>query len=107
MAANITGVRKYRHDASEVSGCLKYMIFGFNVLFWVSPVSHTVCIYPHWLVLFQLLGLGILTVGVWASSEKDTFNNLGKVGNIALDPAFILICIGMFIICITRMRSLR
>jgi tetraspanin-5 len=51
------------------------MIFGFNVLFW-------------------LLGLGILTVGVWAWSEKDIFNNLGKVANVALDPAFILICIG-------------
>ncbi|GJQ81611.1 hypothetical protein Trydic_g9985 [Trypoxylus dichotomus] len=67
--------RKYRRDTSEVSACLKYMIFGFNVLFW-------------------LLGLGILTVGVWAWSEKDTFNNLSKVANVALDPAFILICIG-------------
>jgi tetraspanin-5 len=38
--------------------------------------------------------LGILTVGVWAWSEKDIFNNLGKVANVALDPAFILICIG-------------
>lgn len=44
--------------------------------------------------MFQLLGLGILTVGVWAWSEKDTFNNLGKVANVALDPAFVLICIG-------------
>ncbi|XP_019873956.2 tetraspanin-5 isoform X1 [Aethina tumida] len=68
-------VRKYRRETTEVSGCLKYMIFGFNVLFW-------------------LLGLCILTVGVWAWSEKDIFNNLGKVANIALDPAFILICIG-------------
>ncbi|KAK9737594.1 Tetraspanin family [Popillia japonica] len=67
--------RKHRRDTSEVSACLKYMIFGFNVLFW-------------------LLGLGILTVGVWAWSEKDTFNNLSKVANVALDPAFILICIG-------------
>lgn len=80
MAVNLTkmpsAVRKYhRRETTEVSGCLKYMIFGFNVLFW-------------------LLGLGILTVGVWAWSEKDTFNNLGKVANIALDPAFILICIG-------------
>lgn len=68
-------VRKYKREASEVSGCLKYMIFGFNVLFW-------------------LLGLGILTIGVWAWSEKDIFNNLGRVANIALDPAFVLICIG-------------
>ncbi|CAG9836957.1 unnamed protein product [Diabrotica balteata] len=41
-----------------------------------------------------LLGLGILTIGVWAWSEKDIFNNLGKVANVALDPAFVLICIG-------------
>lgn len=46
------------------------------------------------LIVFQLLGLGILTIGVWAWSEKDIFNNLGKVANIALDPAFVLICIG-------------
>jgi tetraspanin-5 len=77
MAVNLPTmpVRKYRRETSEVSSCLKYMIFGFNVLFW-------------------LLGLGILTVGVWAWSEKDIFNNLGKVANVALDPAFILICIG-------------
>ncbi|XP_022903910.1 tetraspanin-5 isoform X3 [Onthophagus taurus] len=77
MAVNLPNmpVRKYRRETSEVSGCLKYMIFGFNVLFW-------------------LLGLGILTVGVWAWSEKDTFNNLSKIANVALDPAFILICIG-------------
>ncbi|XP_076260648.1 tetraspanin 26A isoform X1 [Rhynchophorus ferrugineus] len=68
-------IRKYRSETTEVSSCLKYMIFGFNVLFW-------------------LLGLCILTVGVWAWSEKDIFNNLGKVANIALDPAFILICVG-------------
>ncbi|CAG9857734.1 unnamed protein product [Phyllotreta striolata] len=72
---NMPTVRKYRRESTEVSGCLKYMIFGFNVLFW-------------------LLGLGILTVGVWAWSEKDIFNNLGKVANVALDPAFVLICIG-------------
>lgn len=29
-------VRKYRRDISEVSCCLKYVIFGFNVMFWVS-----------------------------------------------------------------------
>lgn len=68
-------VRKYRRETTEVSSCLKYMIFGFNVLFW-------------------LLGLGIMTIGVWAWSEKDTFNNLTKVANVALDPAFMLICIG-------------
>ena len=35
-----------------------------------------------------------MAVGVWAWNEKDMFNNFTKVTNIALDPAFILICIG-------------
>lgn len=45
-------------------------------------------------VCLQLLGLGILAVGIWAWTEKDTFNNLSKLTNIALDPAFVLILIG-------------
>ncbi|KAI5646892.1 tetraspanin family domain-containing protein [Phthorimaea operculella] len=69
------GIRKYRRDTSEVSCCLKYVIFGVNVLFW-------------------FLGLVVLAVGIWAWSEKDTFNNLSRLTNIALDPAFILICVG-------------
>ncbi|XP_068081468.1 tetraspanin-17 isoform X2 [Anabrus simplex] len=44
--------------------------------------------------VFQLLGLGILAVGIWAWTEKDTFNNLSRLTNIALDPAFILILVG-------------
>ncbi|KOX77436.1 hypothetical protein WN51_09760 [Melipona quadrifasciata] len=32
-------VRKYRRDTSEVSCCLKYVIFGFNVMFW-QHISH-------------------------------------------------------------------
>ena len=44
--------------------------------------------------IFQLLGLGILAIGVWAWTEKDTFNNLSLLTNIALDPAFIFIWAG-------------
>ncbi|XP_073991517.1 tetraspanin 26A isoform X2 [Rhodnius prolixus] len=71
----VQAIRKYRKDTSEVSCCLKYVIFGFNVLFW-------------------MLGLCILAVGIWAWSEKDTFSNLGRLANVALDPAFVLICVG-------------
>ncbi|XP_045483275.1 tetraspanin-5 isoform X2 [Harmonia axyridis] len=67
--------RKRRRNTSEVSSCLKYLIFTFNVVLW-------------------FFGLLVLAVGLWAWTEKDTFNNLGKVANIYLDPAFVLICIG-------------
>jgi len=67
--------RRRIRDTSEVSCCLKYVIFGFNVIFW-------------------LLGLCILAIGIWAWSEKDTFNNLSKLTNITLDPAFIFIWAG-------------
>ena len=36
-------VRKYRRDTSEVSCCLKYVIFGFNVMFWVSLLHPCNC----------------------------------------------------------------
>lgn len=42
----------------------------------------------------QLMGLSILAIGVWAWTEKDTFNNLSRLTNIALDPAFVLIVTG-------------
>ncbi|KAK9871218.1 hypothetical protein WA026_011496 [Henosepilachna vigintioctopunctata] len=67
--------RKRRRNSSEVSSCLKYMIFSFNVILW-------------------LFGALLTAIGLWAWTEKDTFNNLGKVANIALDPAFVLICLG-------------
>lgn len=40
------------------------------------------------------MGLSILAIGVWAWTEKDTFNNLSRLTNIALDPAFVLIVTG-------------
>ncbi|XP_048512763.1 tetraspanin-5 isoform X2 [Athalia rosae] len=86
-------VRKYRRDTSEVSCCLKYVIFGFNVMFWVSRsiIRNTATPEQN---NKTLLGLGIMAVGVWAWTEKDTFNNLSRLTNVALDPAFILILIG-------------
>ena len=66
---------RHRRDHSEVSCCLKYVIFGFNVIFW-------------------LIGLSILAIGVWAWTEKNTFHNLSLMTNITLDPAFIFIWAG-------------
>ena len=67
--------RSDHSDASEISCCLKYMIFGSNVIFWLT-------------------GLLITLVGLWAWTEKEVFNNLSRLTNIALDPAFIMICAG-------------
>jgi len=67
--------RRRRRDVSEVSCCLKYVIFGFNVIFW-------------------LLGLSILAVGVWAWTEKNAFHNISMLTNVTLDPAFLFICGG-------------
>ncbi|MPD02134.1 Tetraspanin-17 [Portunus trituberculatus] len=36
--------KRYRRDQSEVSCCLKYVIFGFNVIFWVSE---SLCLHPQ------------------------------------------------------------
>lgn len=115
-------VRKtYRRETSEVSCCLKYVIFTVNVLFWVSCnimklVYLRTCMggygcatliqfgysqfksemlnYNKYVIDSQLLGLCILAIGIWAWSEKDIINNLSKLTTIALDPAFILICSG-------------
>lgn len=35
-----------------------------------------------------------MAVGIWAWMEKDTFNNLSRLTNVALDPAFIFILVG-------------
>ncbi|KAI1291847.1 Tetraspanin-5 [Halotydeus destructor] len=66
---------KSQSDKSEISCCLKYLIFGSNVLFWT-------------------FGLTITIVGMWAWAEKDTFSNFSRIANLTLDPAFLLIVAG-------------
>ena len=72
--------------ASNMSSSDSMSSFG-----WVTWI---VCESFSWRLWIQLLGLGILAIGIWAWSEKDTFNNLSKLTNIALDPAFIFIWAG-------------
>ncbi|SPP86089.1 blast:Tetraspanin-17 [Drosophila guanche] len=68
-------VRKYRRETSEISCCLKYLLFTSNVFIFVAALM-------------------VLSVGIWAWSEKDMFRNIAKLSFIALDPAFVLIILG-------------
>jgi len=43
------------------------------------------------------MGLMVLAIGFWAWGEKDTFNNLSRLANVALDPAFLLILVGKYL----------
>ncbi|KAL8565750.1 hypothetical protein ACOMHN_058385 [Nucella lapillus] len=48
----------------------------------------------------ELFGGALLVVGVWARAEKDTLANLSQLTNMALDPALLLILIGLTIFLI-------
>ncbi|XP_064601322.1 tetraspanin-5-like [Liolophura sinensis] len=84
--------RKHQTDRTEVSCCIKYLVFGFNVFFWI-------------------LGGAICGIGLWAWTEKDTFTNLSKITALAFDPALIFIlaggcmCIIGFCGCVGALRE--
>lgn len=84
--------RRRRRDRTEVSCCVKWVVFTQNVLFWI-------------------VGMLIFAVGIWAWTEKDTFNNLKRLTTVAVDPAFLLIVTGLvtFVIgftgCIGALRE--
>jgi len=69
---------KPRRDRSEVSCVIKYLVFGFNVVFW-------------------MLGGAMAGIGLWAWSEKDMFANISKVTQVPFDPAMMLIIVGAVI----------
>lgn len=69
---------RFNKDRSEVSSVIKYLVFGFNVIFWI-------------------IGGLMLAVGLWAWAEKDMFTNLSKLSQIPLDPALLLILSGSLI----------
>ncbi|XP_062850224.1 tetraspanin-5a isoform X2 [Trichomycterus rosablanca] len=77
----------------EVSCCIKYLIFGFNIIFW-------------------LLGVAILGIGLWAWSEKGVLSNISSITDLGgLDPVWLFVMVGgiMFILgfagCIGALRE--
>ncbi|XP_051275185.1 tetraspanin-17 [Dicentrarchus labrax] len=86
--------RKHNHlKGAEVSCCVKYFLFGFNILFW-------------------LLGAAFLGIGLWAWAEKGVLSNLSSITDLGgFDPVWLFIVVGgvMFILgfagCIGALRE--
>uniref|UniRef100_A0A8K9XEX3 Tetraspanin n=1 Tax=Oncorhynchus mykiss TaxID=8022 RepID=A0A8K9XEX3_ONCMY len=79
--------------AHEVSCCIKYFIFGFNIIFW-------------------LLGVAFLGIGLWAWSEKGVLSNISSITDLGgFDPVWLFLVVGgvMFILgfagCIGALRE--
>ncbi|KAF7217908.1 transcript variant X1 [Nothobranchius furzeri] len=79
--------------AQEVSCCIKYFIFGFNIIFW-------------------FLGVTFLGIGLWAWSEKGVLSNISSITDLGgFDPVWLFLVVGgvMFILgfagCIGALRE--
>ncbi|XP_078799619.1 tetraspanin-5 isoform X1 [Oryzias latipes] len=79
--------------AHEVSCCIKYFIFGFNIIFW-------------------FLGVAFLGIGLWAWSEKGVLSNISSITDLGgFDPVWLFLVVGgvMFILgfagCIGALRE--
>uniref|UniRef100_UPI00398F62DA tetraspanin-17 isoform X3 n=1 Tax=Pristiophorus japonicus TaxID=55135 RepID=UPI00398F62DA len=77
----------------EVSCCVKYVLFGFNIVFW-------------------LLGAAFLGIGLWAWAEKGVLSNISSITDLGgFDPVWLFIVVGgvMFILgfagCIGALRE--
>uniref|UniRef100_A0AAQ6AFU0 Tetraspanin n=1 Tax=Amphiprion ocellaris TaxID=80972 RepID=A0AAQ6AFU0_AMPOC len=86
--------RKHHHfKGAEVSCCVKYFLFGFNIIFW-------------------LLGAAFLAIGLWAWAEKGVLSNLSSITDLGgFDPVWLFIVVGgvMFVLgfagCIGALRE--
>ncbi|CAL8330963.1 tetraspanin-17 [Gadus morhua] len=86
--------RKHQHyRGAEVSCWVKYVLFGFNIIFW-------------------LLGAAFLAVGLWAWAEKGVLANLSSITDLGgFDPVWLFMVVGtvMFVLgfagCIGALRE--
>lgn len=80
-------------NVHEVGCCIKYFIFGFNIIFW-------------------LLGVAFLSVALWAWSEKGVLSNISSITDLGgFDPVWLFLVVGgvMFVLgfagCIGALRE--
>ncbi|XP_029465316.1 tetraspanin-14 [Rhinatrema bivittatum] len=67
----------YRYSTAEVSCCYKYLLFSYNIIFWLS-------------------GVVLLGVGFWAWSEKGVLSDITKVTRLhGFDPVWLVLVVGV------------
>ncbi|KAM7409204.1 hypothetical protein PAMA_002750 [Pampus argenteus] len=66
----------YRYDNAEVSCCYKYLMFSYNIIFWLA-------------------GVAFIAVGFWAWSEKGVLLDLTQVTRLhGFDPVWLVLVVG-------------
>ncbi|XP_071987121.1 tetraspanin-14 isoform X2 [Engystomops pustulosus] len=67
----------YRYSTAEVSCCYKYLLFSYNIIFWLS-------------------GMVLLGIGLWAWSEKGILSDITKVTRLhGFDPVWLVLVVGV------------
>ncbi|NXM73519.1 TSN14 protein, partial [Serilophus lunatus] len=67
----------YRYSNAEVSCWYKYLLFSYNIVFWLA-------------------GVAFLAAGLWAWSEKGVLSDLTKVTGLhGLDPVLLVLLVGI------------
>ncbi|XP_007543872.1 tetraspanin-14 isoform X1 [Poecilia formosa] len=66
----------YRYDNAEVSCCYKYLMFSYNIIFWLA-------------------GAAFIAIGFWAWSEKGVLLDLTRVTQLhGFDPVWLVLVVG-------------
>uniref|UniRef100_A0AAZ3QPV6 Tetraspanin n=1 Tax=Oncorhynchus tshawytscha TaxID=74940 RepID=A0AAZ3QPV6_ONCTS len=66
----------YRYENAEVSFCYKYLMFSYNIIFWLA-------------------GAAFIAIGFWAWSEKGVLLDLTQVTRLhGFDPVWLVLLVG-------------
>ncbi|XP_062850928.1 tetraspanin-14 [Trichomycterus rosablanca] len=66
----------YRYENAEVSCCYKYLMFSYNIIFWLA-------------------GAAFIAIGFWAWSEKGVLLDLTQVTRLhGFDPVWLVLLVG-------------